>query len=142
MKTLVGFRRSTPALALLAAATLLAACATGLARRDDGAKFRYQDYAGPPIDEVTSMGRVSGWSAVSRNQLVIWTGVNEAWLLKVWDSCRDLDFAETINVTRTGSRISKFDKVVLPRETCPISEIRKVDVKQMQADRKAAKAKP
>lgn len=142
MKILVVPRRPAALMSLLALGALLTACATGLVRKDDGAKFKYQDYAGPPIDEVGSMGRVTGWSAVSRNQLVIWTGVNEAWLLKVWDSCRDLEFAETINVTRTGSRISKFDKVLLPRETCPISEIRKVDVKQMQADRKAAKAKP
>ena len=129
----------TVALALLA---LSAGCAGGLARKDDAAQFRYQDYAGDPVDTVETMGRVTGWSSVSRTQLVIWTGLNEAWLLKVWDSCRDLSFADSIAVSRSGSKITKFDKVLVGEERCQISEIRPVDVKQMKADRAAAKAKP
>ncbi len=131
--------RTTLAAALLA---LSAACAGGLARKDDAAQFRYQDYAGDPVDTVDTMGRVTGWSSVSRTQLVIWTGLNEAWLLKVWDSCRDLTFADSIAVSRSGSKITKFDKVLVGEERCQISEIRPVDVKQMKADRAAAKAKP
>jgi hypothetical protein len=128
--------------AALAAALSLSACATGVAKKDDAVQFRYQDYAGEPVDTIPSMGRVTGWNSVSRDQLVIWTGVNEAWLIKVWDTCRDLGFANSIAVSRSGSRISKFDKVLVGEERCQISEIRPVDVKQMKADRAAAKAKP
>lgn len=128
--------------AVLGLATLLTACASGLARKDDGAQYRYQDYAGAPVDTVDSLGRVSGWTSVSRNQLVIWTGVNEAWLLKVWDTCRDLSFANDIAVSRSGTKITRFDKVLVGEERCQISEIRPVDVRQMKADRAAAKAKP
>lgn len=128
--------------AVLGLATLLTACASGLARKDDGAQYRYQDYAGAPVDTVDSLGRVSGWTSVSRNQLVIWTGVNEAWLLKVWDTCRDLTFANDIAVSRSGTKITRFDKVLVGEERCQISEIRPVDVRQMKADRAAAKAKP
>lgn len=131
--------RTTLAAALLA---LSAGCAGGLARKDDAAQFRYQDYAGDPVETVDTMGRVTGWSSVSRTQLVIWTGLNEAWLLKVWDSCRDLTFADSIAVSRSGSKITRFDKVLVGEERCQISEIRPVDVKQMKADRAAAKAKP
>ena len=127
---------------VLGLVSLLAACASGLARKDDGAKFRYQDYAGAPVDTVDTMGRVSGWSSVSRDQLVLWTGVNEAWLIKVWSTCRNLDFANAVAVRPTGLKITKFDQVLVGEERCQISEIRPVDVKQMKADRAAAKAKP
>lgn len=121
---------------------LLTACASGIARKDDGTQSRYIDYAGQPVDSVDSMGRVTGWTSVSRTQFVLWTGSNEAWLIKVWDTCRDLSFASSVSVTRTGSRITKFDRVLVEGERCQISEIRPVDVKQMKADRAAAKAKP
>lgn len=123
-------------------ALALGGCASGLARKDGAPQSNYLDYAGAPVDTVSSMGRVTGWSSVSRNQLVIWTGVNEAWLLKVWDTCDDLSFANSIAVSRSGSRITKFDKVLVGEDRCQITEIRPVDIKQMKADRAAAKAKP
>ena len=134
--------RSLKPLATLTTVLVLSACAGGLARKDDAAQFRYQDYAGEPVDTVDTMGRVTGWTSVSRDQLVIWTGVNDAWLIKVWSTCRDLQFANTVAVKRTGTKITKFDQVLVGEERCQISEIRRVDVKQMKADRAAAKAKP
>ena len=128
--------------AVLGVVALLAACASGLARKEDGAKFRYQDYAGAPVDSMETMGRISGWSAVSRDQLVLWTGVNEAWLVKVWSTCRNLEFANAVAVKHTGLKVTKFDQVLVGDERCQISEIRPVDVKHMKADRAAAKAKP
>lgn len=130
-----------PLMALMLGA-LLTACASGLARKDDAAQYRYQDYAGEPVDTVDTMGRVTGWTSVSRDQLVIWTGVNDAWLIKVWSTCRDLEYANSVVVERSGTKITKFDQVLVGRERCQISEIRQIDVKQMKADRAAAKAKP
>jgi hypothetical protein len=128
--------------ALAAVAALsLSACASSLSRKDE-VGFKYVDYAGEPVDTVRTLGAVNGWTPVSRTQLVIWTGVNEAWLLTVWNSCRDLTFANAISVTRSGRQITKYDKVLAGDERCPITEIRPVDVKQMKADRKAAKAGP
>jgi hypothetical protein len=129
-------------LALAVVAVLsLSACASGLVRKDE-VGLQYADYAGEPVDTVRSLSAVNGWSPVSQTQLVIWTGVNEAWLLTVWDSCRDLTFANGISVTRSGLRISKFDTVMVGGDRCRITEIRPVNVKQMKADRKAAKGKP
>lgn len=102
-------------------------------------ELRYVDYAGEPVEEIRAMRGVDGWTPVSRNQLVIWTGINEAWLLKVWDNCADLNFANSISVTQTGRSISKFEKVIAGRDTCPIQEIRPIDVERMKADRKAAR---
>ena len=121
---------------------LSSACVSGLARKDEGAQFNYVDYAGEPVDTARTLGEINGWTSVSRNQLVIWTGVNEAWLLKVWDTCRDLTFANAISVTRAGRQVSRFDAVRVGEDRCQITEIRAVDVKQMKADRKAANAAP
>jgi hypothetical protein len=123
---------------------LLSACASGLTRRET-VDVRYLDYAGEPVEQIRSMRGVDGWTPVSRNQLVIWTGFNEAWLIKVWDGCVNLSFANAIQVTQTGRTITRFDKVLVENESCPILEMRPVDVARMKADRKASRdttAKP
>jgi hypothetical protein len=131
----------SPALIALALTPVLTltGCATGAFGQSDDVKLNYRDYAGIPVDQITAMRGVDSWTPVSRNEIVIWTGINEAYLLKVWDVCPDLQFANTISVTQTGRQISKFEKVRVRDQACPISEIRPVDVKQMRADRKAAK---
>ena len=117
---------------------LLAACSSGL-QRADGFRVDYATYAGDPVDEIVAMRGIDSWTPVSRDQLVIWTGINEAYLLRVWDVCPDLTFANAIRVTQTGRRISKFEKVIVGNDNCPISEIRPLDVQQLKADRKAAR---
>ena len=129
-------------LTALAATLALAGCATngGLAKiQGERAEFRYADYAGEPIDEFRSF-RLDGWTPVARDQLVVWNGVNDAYLIKVWNTCRDLQFANFVGVTSTTNTISKFEKVRVGQDTCPISEIRPIDVRQMKADRRAAAA--
>jgi hypothetical protein len=121
--------------AILSAA--LAGCATGLPRKDEG-KLNYVDYAGEPVEGFTAM-RIQGWTPVAREKLLVWTGINEAWLVRVWDGCEDLLFANLISVTRTGSRVSRFDTVRVGNDRCPITEIRPVDIRHMKADRAAAK---
>ena len=139
---IIRLHRATRAVPLMVLIAALTACASGVPRKDDAGQLRYQDYAGQPVDEVDTMARVDGWNAVSRTELVVWTGVNEAWLLKVWDTCRDLMFSNTISISRSGLRISKFDRVMVGDERCQISEIRPIDIKRMKADRAALKAKP
>jgi hypothetical protein len=116
----------------------LVACASTLQRMTDGGfETRYVDYAGAPIERFTAFD-LDGWTPVSRNQLVVWSGPNEAYLIKVWDNCRDLMFANGVGITSTTRTISKFEKVRVGRDTCPIDEIRPIDVKQLKADRAAA----
>jgi Family of unknown function (DUF6491) len=115
----------------------LAACASSLPRvSEESATERYQNYAGQPVDRFTAFN-ITGWTALSRDKLVIWTGVNEAWLLTVWNNCQDLQFAERIRLKRTGASVSRSDMVLVGRDRCPISEIRPIDVRQMKADRTA-----
>jgi hypothetical protein len=80
-----------------------------------------------------------GWSAVSKDQVVVWSGINEAYLIKVSGYCPDLQFANAIGVTNTAGRVDKFEKILVGKDKCLIDEIRPVDTKQMKADRKLMK---
>lgn len=123
--------------AVSAVSVLGCASGSGLARmKGESTNDRYVQYAGAPIDKFTNFN-INGWTPISRDQLVVWNGVNEAYLIKVWDNCQDLQFAQRIGITSTTNQVSKFEKVLVGRDQCPISEIRPIDVKQMKADRKA-----
>jgi hypothetical protein len=118
----------------LLAATALAGCASTLAKLN-GPKLDYTEYAGEPVKSFY-MGNYDGWSAVSKDQLVVWSGVNKAYLLTVTGYCPDLEFASRIAVTSTGNTVDKFEKVLVGRDSCLIKEIRPIDTKQMKEDRK------
>jgi hypothetical protein len=115
-------------MAAAATAGLLAGCSTG-------PKLNYAEYAGEPVKSFY-MGEADGWAAVSKDQLVVWSGLNKAYLLTVTGYCPDLQFANAIAVTSTGHTVDRFEKVIVGRDRCLINEIRPIDTKQMKADRK------
>ena len=124
----------------MASVCLLAGCASGLSRLgDEGFRLRYADYAGESVERFTTF-RLDGWTPVSRDSLVVWNGPNEAYLVKVWDTCRDLQFAERVGITETARTVSRFEKVRVGRDSCPIEDIRRIDIQQYKADREAARA--
>ena len=95
-------------MSIAAVASLLAGCATGLSRlADDGFRVRPADYAGESVERFTSF-RLDGWTPVSRDSLVVWNGPNEAYLVKVWNTCRDLQVAERIGMQITLQREDVF----------------------------------
>jgi hypothetical protein len=120
-------------IALLAGA-LSSGCASTLAKMN-GPKLNYSEYAGEPVKSFY-MNNFDGWSAVSKDQLVVWSGINQAYLITVNGYCPDLQFANTIAVTSTANTVDRFEKVIVGRDRCLISEIRPLDVKQMKEDRK------
>jgi hypothetical protein len=130
-----------PSILLSAALLALAACATSVPRRPAAPEPHYADYAGPVIEDFHFF-RLDGWEAVSRNELVVWTGLQEAYLLKVWDSCEDLNFAIGIGITSSFNRVSRMDRLKVGHQRCPIQEIRRIDVARMKADRAKAHEKP
>jgi hypothetical protein len=132
MKTLPSAGKGTHKLTLAAAAVvgsvLLAGCATG-------PKLDYTDYAGEPVKSFY-MNNFDGWTVVSKDQLVVWTDLNKAYLLSITGYCPDLQFANAIAVTSTANTVDKFEKVIVGRDRCFIQEIRPLDTKQMKEDRK------
>ena len=129
---------------------LLAACAGTPRMSDEERLAHYRAYAGDPVDRFTQL-RIDNWESLDSNKLVLWNGRSEAYLLTVWDTCADLRQAQTITVISTSAQtVTVFDKIKVlkdPRfgpmmtglDTCPIREIRPIDVKQMRADDEAAK---
>ena len=124
----------TSVVATIFAATLLAGCAATLAKMN-APKLDYTEYAGEPVKSFY-MGNFDGWSAVSKDQLVVWSGINKAYLIKITGYCPDLQFANAIAVTSTANTVDKFEKVIVGHDRCFISEIRPIDTKQMKEDRK------
>jgi hypothetical protein len=124
MKTSIAF------VSALVAAALLSGCASLRKSQLD-----YHEYTGEPIKSFY-MGNFDGWAPVSKDEVVVWSGMNKAYLLKVSGYCPDLQYAHAIAVTSTASTVDKFEKVIVGGERCFIQEIRPVDVKQMKADRK------
>ena len=110
------------------AAVLFAGCASD-------PKLNYSEYAGEPVQSFY-MPELDGWTSVSKDQLVVWTSHNKAYLISVTGYCPDLQFAHAIGVTSTGNSVDKFEKVIVGRDRCLIDTIRPLDVKQMKEDRK------
>jgi hypothetical protein len=120
--------------ATVLAAASLAGCASTLAKLN-GPKLDYTEYAGEPVKSFY-LGNYDGWSSVSKDQLVVWSGINKAYLLTITGYCPDLQFAQTVAVTSTGNTVDRFEKVIVGRDRCFIKEIRPIDTKQMKEDRK------
>jgi len=116
---------------------LLTACA-GIRQRDDepSDRERYLHYAGAPIPSFSTIGHVDGWRPLGRNQLVVWTRLNEAYLLTVAPTCLELEFAISIALESklAGTVSSGFDHVRVGRDRCQIMEIRPIDYRLMRQE--------
>jgi hypothetical protein len=132
-----------PTRALIAVAlALLAACSAGIPVRQDPEEVRnrYESYAGATIDHFTWLGRYDGWEALGPDELVVFTSVNNAFLLKVSPPCNDLRGALHVGLTSTGGSVyARLDSVTTRSWRCRISQIRKLDYRRMQADLRAAR---
>jgi hypothetical protein len=125
--------------ALLVALAALAACTTEPAERSERelpARARYMPYTGPPMDSFTWMARFDGWEALSDSELVIFTGGDTAYYLKVLAPCgtQGLPFAHVVGLTTSvgGTVISRLDAVRTQGMNCPIAEIRRLDYRRMR----------
>jgi hypothetical protein len=121
-------RKLAPALAGAVGMALFAGCAAQ-------PKLDYTDYAGEPVKSFY-MSHFDGWTVVSKDQLVVWTDLNKAYLLGITGYCPDLQFANVIAVTSSANTVDKFEKVIVGKDRCFIDTIRPLDTKQMKEDRK------
>ena len=126
-------------LLVLVALAALAACTSEPTERPERqlpARARYMPYTGPAIDSFTWMARFDGWEALSDSELIIFTGADTAYYLKVWAPCgtQGLPFAHVVGLTTSvgGTVISRLDAVRTQGMNCPIAEIRKLDYRRMR----------
>jgi len=121
---------------------LLAAC-TGIPQNQQATKEStlYHQYAGAPIDGFTYLGRYDSFTSISKYEVVVWTTINDAYLITVRPPCESLRFANSIGLTNTGNRVTqKFDFVLSDHDKCWIESIRPVDYLQLKRDRRQKSA--
>ncbi len=130
---------------LLPAVAVLTACSgIPLKERDAEQRDRYHQYAGDPVDHITYLGRYDGWTAIGKHELVVFTNINDAYLITVQPPCEDLMFANSIGLTETAHTVyQKFDFVKVRGWRCMIKSIQPVNYRQMKRDmrQKTADAK-
>lgn len=112
------------------AAVLFAGTASGQTREaQDDALQGYLARAGAPVDHFPYR-TLQKWELVGQNRIVVWTRVNEAWLLSVDQPCSELQYTPSIALTSSARQVRKrFDYVIVGkgRERCTIMEIRPID---------------
>ena len=72
-------------------------------------------------------GGFSNWRAVSRDELILWATPSRPYLIKIWRPFTSLRFVNTIGVTSTAGRVTKFDKVIVDGQRLPIKSIEALD---------------
>lgn len=127
---------------LLVTAALLASCSgIPLKQRDVAERARFEAYAGKPVDHFTWLTHYEGWEPISPDQLVIWTDINQAYLITVFHPCTDLMFARRIALRPTADTIyAHFDAIHAEGWSCIINTIQPVDYLRMEHDLRAAKS--
>jgi hypothetical protein len=127
--------RTLTRLITLTAAALLAGYVTGAtAKSVTPTTETYLQYAGPPIDDFTYLGHYDGFNALGGNDVVIWTTINDAYLIHVMAPCVQLPFANRVELTSTAHTVSRrFDFVIVDHhDHCHIDTIRHVDYGAMK----------
>jgi hypothetical protein len=106
---------------------LMAGCATA------PTKQTFLQYAGPPIESFTYLGHYNGFRTLGGQDLVIWTTINDAYLIKVLEPCLNLPFANRVDLTSASKTVTRsIDWVVFDRGRCRIDTIQHVDYGAMK----------
>jgi Family of unknown function (DUF6491) len=125
-------------LACCGLATALGGCSTTVwTPRTPAAERReqYLHYAGPPVDSFTYLTDSYAFTTIGNYQLVLWTTINDAYLITVMPPCVGLDFARGIRLTQTANRVTRgVDKILFQDQICFISQLRPVDYLAMKRE--------
>src|SRR5512146_1325143 len=123
---------------LMVAAAALAACAGAPpARSSSTQRASYMAHAGKPVDRFTWLTSYRRWTAISSDQIVVWTDLDQAYLVTVRHPCATLWFARRIGFTHTGDSVyARANAVKADGWTCLIKTIQPVDYRQMQQEQR------
>lgn len=130
--------------ALLAAVLLCAAC-SGIPLRERRAAelSRYRAYAGPPVRSLVWSTGYKRWTALSADTLLVWTNIEQPYLVRVFQPCADLLFARRIGVSSTLDAVQvQRDFVTADGWRCMIRTIRPIDYARLQRAQPAGRAPP
>lgn len=119
---------------LLATAVLTSSAAT--ASRESEQLARYEQFAKPPVQDMP-FWRMDGYESLGRDAVMVWTSVKDAWLIRVYEPCSDLEWANSIGLTSNMHRVStKFDFVLARKSRCMIKSIQPVDYRAYREAKK------
>ena len=114
------------AIILAAACVVFASSAFAQTRAAQrGQLDKYLDAAAAPVDKFT-LYKLQKWELVGDNRIVVWTRVNEAYLLTVESPCVELPWTPSIALTSSARQVRvRFDYVLVEKgRRCQITEIR------------------
>ena len=116
-------------LAFVAIAAMAAGCATtnGPVERRAERYAEVERHAGEPVSRF-DFWDMDRFEVLGRYDVLVWTTINEAYLIRVSKPCSGLEFATGLGVTSTNRTVYRnFDAVVFGDQRCRIAEIRPVD---------------
>lgn len=97
---------------------------------------RYTPYLQEPVDAF-AFWTLHKWQLVGPLEVVVWSTIKDAYLVRVRAPCPRLEWAHGIALTSKQShQVSvRFDEVRVGGDRCPIEQIRPIDLARMAADR-------
>jgi Family of unknown function (DUF6491) len=117
----------------IAALGLTSGCATAALSSPSPTLQTFLQYAGPPIDSFTYLGHYDGFRTLGGRDLVIWTSINDAYLIRVMAPCIELPFGNAVKLTSSVKTVTRsVDAVLVGGDRCRIESIRHVDYLAMK----------
>lgn len=97
---------------------------------------RFTPYLQKPVDQFNFWSMYK-WQLVGPDKVVVWTTINDAYLLTVDTPCTELQWTNNVGVTSQASHtvMRRMDAVIAGKDRCRIVEIQPVDYKRMQQER-------
>lgn len=93
----------------------------------------YLHFAGQPIDSFTYLEHYYSWKPLGQQQLVLWTDIDDAYLITVWPACVGLQYAFRIRLTSESHIVTRrIDAVTFGDQHCYITQIRPIDYRAMR----------
>ncbi|HTB65384.1 MAG TPA: DUF6491 family protein [Steroidobacteraceae bacterium] len=111
-------------------AVLLAGCAATapISPQDAATQAKLLQFAGPPIDSFTYLGHYDGFRTLGEKQVVLFTTINDGYLIRVRAGCRNLRYVNRFGLTSSDRTVNRvFDFVLADQQRCPIDTIRHID---------------
>ncbi|HTV77419.1 MAG TPA: DUF6491 family protein [Steroidobacteraceae bacterium] len=113
--------------AVVLALGLMAGCAAAPTRQ------MFEQYAGPPIESFTYLGHYNGFRTLGGLDVVIWTSINDAYLIRVMPPCVNLPYANRVELTSEAHMVTRsIDWVIVGRDRCRIDTLQHIDYGAMK----------